>query len=203
MKTVFALFIALCVSTAAAAQTNPSRTEINEAAKKLKAEQAAAELVAIEKAKAADAAKTAAAPSTARKQYQNVNMKIEFTLTDQRGGAAPVKRTVSIIVADGSAGQIRSQSDVTVIGAVPLNIDVNPELVAEGKIRLTFGLQYDWPAPLEPAEKGPARGTVLKTSMNNRVSLILENGKPMVAAQSADPIGDRTVTVEVKTTVLK
>jgi hypothetical protein len=31
----------------------------------------------------------------------------------------------------------------------------------------------------------------------------LENGKSMVAAQSADPIGDRQVTVEVKATILK
>jgi hypothetical protein len=35
------------------------------------------------------------------------------------------------------------------------------------------------------------------------VTLILESGKPMVAAQSADPIGDRQVTVEVRATVLR
>ena len=34
------VFLALCVSTSAGAQTNPSRAEINEAAKKLKTEQA-------------------------------------------------------------------------------------------------------------------------------------------------------------------
>jgi hypothetical protein len=33
--------------------------------------------------------------------------------------------------------------------------------------------------------------------------LVLENGKPLVAAQSADPVGDRQVTVEVKATILK
>ena len=192
---------ALCVSSAAFAQ-QPTTAEINDAAKRLRAEQAAAEKIAAEKALAAQKTATDAKSTPTRKQYQNVNMKIEFTLTDQRGAAAPVKRTVSLVVADGSAGQIRSQAEITSLGAVPLNIDVTPEILAEPKIRLNFGLVYDWPAPLEsPAPT--QRGTVLKTTMNDRVSLILENGKPMVAAQSADPIGDRTVTVEVKATILK
>jgi hypothetical protein len=158
---------------------------------------AVAEKVAAERA-AADAAKVAAA----RKQYQSVNLKIEFTLTDQRAGSPPIKRTVSVIVADGGGGQIRSQSEVIAVGTVPLNIDVNPELIADGKIRLNFSVQYDWPAPFDGAN-GPARGTVSKTSMHDSVSLILESGKPMVAAQSADPIGDRQVSVEVKATVLR
>ena len=33
--------------------------------------------------------------------------------------------------------------------------------------------------------------------------MILESGKAMIAAQSADPVGDRQVTVEVKATILK
>jgi hypothetical protein len=43
----------------------------------------------------------------------------------------------------------------------------------------------------------------MKTVMHDSVSLILESAKPMIAAQSADPIGDRQVTVEVKATVLR
>src|SRR5260370_12285639 len=149
----------------------------------------------------AAAEKSANAP---RKQYQSVNLKIEFTLTDQRAGSAPIKRTVSVIVADGGAGQIRSQSDVVAVGSVPLYIDVNPEMISDSKIRLNFSLQYDWPAPIDASnDRGPARGTVTKTSMHDSVTLILESGKPMVAAQSADPIGDRQVSVEVKATVMR
>jgi hypothetical protein len=137
-----------------------------------------------------------------------VNIRVEFTLSDQRGATAPVKRTVSMIVADGRTGQIRSQSEVFGLGAnpnVPLNIDTSPELIADGKVRLSFNLQYDWPAPIEQNDstRNPPRGTVIKTSMHDSISLILENGKPMVVAQSADPIGDRQVTVEVKATVLR
>ena len=66
-------------------------------------------------------------------------------------------------------------------------------------------MQYDWPAPIESGRdtNTAPRGTVIKTSMHESVSLILENGKSMAATQSADPIGDRQVTVEVKATILR
>lgn len=132
-----------------------------------------------------------------------MNVKIEFTITDQRGTGPAVKRTISVIVADAHTGQIRSQSEVAGIGGIPLNVDTTPELLTDGKIRLGFNLQYDWAASFDSKEGPVARGTVMKTAMHDSVSLILESGKPMVAAQSADPIGDRQVTVEVKATVLR
>jgi hypothetical protein len=202
MKILSVLSLAMCLSSAAFAQ-QPTTAEINEATKKLKAQQVAKERIATEKALAQKAATDAKVQSTGRVR-QPVNIKIEFTLTDQRAGSAPIKRNISLIVSDGGSGMIRSQSEVIAVGGVPLNVDVNPEILADGKVRLGFGLQYDWPAPLEAqGEKNVTRGTVAKTSMNDHVSLILESGKPMVAAQSADPIGDRQVQVEVKATVLK
>ena len=94
-----------------------------------------------------------------------------------------------------------------IVGGVPLNIDTSPDLLPDGKVRVGFNLQYDWPAPLDQTATStggnPPRGTVMKTAMHDSASLILESGKSMVAAQSADPIGDRQVTVEVKATVLR
>jgi hypothetical protein len=122
---------------------------------------------------------TAPAPAPApRREAQPINVKVDVTISDQRGAAAPVKRTVSVI-------------------------DVDPMLLADGKVRVKFNLQYDWPAPMESSTAPPARGTVAKTSLHDTVVLILESGKPMIAAQSADPIGDRQVTVEVKATILR
>ena len=141
--------------------------------------------------------------AASRRNGQPINIKVELTLTDQRGGGPAVKRTVSVVVADAHTGQIRSQSDVAgIAGGVPLNVDTSPELLADNKIRLGFSLQYDWAAPVD-ANGPPSRGTVMKTAMHDSVSLILESGKSMVAAQSADPIGDRQVTVEVKATILR
>jgi hypothetical protein len=139
---------------------------------------------------------------SARRNAQPVNVKIEFTLTDQRAGSPAVTRTLSVIVADAHTGQIRSQSDMLLTGSVPLNVDATPELLADGKVRVGFSLQYDWAIPRDSEGKTPT-GTVMRTTMHDSVSLILESGKPMIAAQSADPIGDRKVTVEVKATVLK
>jgi hypothetical protein len=148
---------------------------------------------------AAPAATPAPAP---RRQGQPVNVKIDLSINDQRGTSAPIKRTLSMIVADQMGGSIRSQSEVLAVGSVPLNVDVYPELLENNKIRLNLTLQYDWPAPLEGGRDAP-RGTVIKTTLHDSVSLILDNGKPTIAAQSADPIGDRQVTVEVIATILR
>jgi len=143
--------------------------------------------------------------SRPRREGQPVNIKVEFTITDQRAGGPPIKRTVSVIVADAHMGLIRSQSDVSgVTGSIPLNVDTSPELLSDGKIRLGFNLQYDSPAPIDNiADRNLPRGTVIKTVMHESVALVLESGKSMIAAQSADPIGDRQVTVEVKATILR
>jgi len=154
----------------------------------------------------APVARPAVAPAP-RREGQPVNLKIDFTITDQRGGAPAIKRTLTMIVADERTGSIRSQSSVYQVGDVPLNIDASPSLLTDGKIRLGFNLQYDWPAPLEGAATSPPtslpRGAVIKTALHDSVTLILESGKPVIAAQSADPIGDRQVTVEVKATIVR
>ena len=146
-------------------------------------------------------------PAAPRREGQPVNIKIDFTITDQRGSAPAIKRTLTMIVADERTGSIRSQSSVFQVGDVPLNVDASPSLLTDGKIRLGFNLQYDWPAPLDAGSANPTaqppRGTVIKTALHDSVMLILESGKPMIAAQSADPIGDRQVTVELKATVLR
>ena len=153
--------------------------------------------------RSATPAATPAAPAPApRRTGQPINVRIDLSINDQRAGSAPTKRTLSMVVADGMAGSIRSQSEVMAVGPVPLNVDVSPDLLADNKIRLNLTLQYDWPAPMEAGRDAP-RGTVVKTALRDSVTLILENDKPMIAAQSADPIGDRQVTVEVKATILR
>ena len=142
-----------------------------------------------------------AAPAP-RRTGQPINVRIDLSINDQRAGSAPITRTLSMVVADGMAGSIRSQSEVMAVGSVPLNVDANPELIGNDKIRLGLTLQYDWPAPIEAGRDAP-RGTVVKTALRDSVALILDNNKPMIAAQSADPIGDRQVSVEVKATILR
>ncbi len=138
-----------------------------------------------------------------------MNIKTEFTITELRGDGPPVKRSVHLIVADGDSGSIRSQPDVFSMpgGALQLNVDARPDILTGNKIRLGFSLQYDGAPAKEALESGarnpPPAGTILKTKIYDALSLILEDGKSMVVAQSADPTSDRHVTVEVKATIMR
>jgi hypothetical protein len=145
-------------------------------------------------------------PSTPapRRENQSTNVRIEVTVTDQRPGAAPVTKTVSIVTGDGLNGSVRSQtpysSGAVASGSAPFNVDAWPIILADGKIHTRLTVQYDVVPPPGPTQDGVR---VLGTSIRNSVALILETGKPMVAIQSTDPVSDRKVSVEVKATILK
>ena len=154
------------------------------------------------------AGETPAVPDTrevrtlVRREGQPINVRVDLTLTDQRGGAAPVKKAVSVVVADSETGFIRSQSELNGLGTVPLNVDASPQLLPDGKIRVRVNVQYNLPSSPE-ALANLSRGTLMSTVVHENLALILENGKPMIAAQSADPLTDRQVIVEVKATVMR
>jgi hypothetical protein len=140
---------------------------------------------------------------------QSVNVRVEVTITEQRGSAAPAKKIVSTVAGDGLLNRIRSSetflpvpgSGMPNVGDVPLNIDVMPMILQDGKIRLTLNLEYDLPGT---KGDGSERGyTAAKSSIRENLGIILENGKPLVVAQSADPVSDRQVSVEVRATILK
>src|SRR6266511_2233643 len=54
-----------------------------------------------------------AEPPRPRREGQAVNVKVDVTVTDQRGTAAPLKKTISIVVADSMGGRIRSSAEST------------------------------------------------------------------------------------------
>lgn len=133
---------------------------------------------------------------------QPVNIKVDVTITDQPAGTTPaMKKTVSVVTGDNMNGFIRTEANYSGgPGSVFLNVDVQPEIIPDGKIRTRVNLQYDMPGA-QPNEGG---GRIpFKTQIRENLALILENGKPLVAAQSADPAVDRQVTIEVKATILR
>jgi hypothetical protein len=147
-------------------------------------------------------------PPAPRREGQPVNIKVELSIVDQRGGAAASRKSVSVVVADGMVGFIRSTSNYMLSGGrienVPLNVDVEPQLIGENRMRMRVNLQYDLPNSLAtPAEGGERPGNLFTTQLRENLALILDSSKSIVAAQSADPVGDRQVTIEVKATVLR
>jgi hypothetical protein len=129
------------------------------------------------------------------------NIRIELTITDQAGPGAAEKRTVSMMVADRKAGSIRSQGRVVTAGqstAVTLNVDATPVILKDGQMRLDLGLEYVPKPGSENAASGEGRG-----SLNQRLSLLVESGRPLVISQASDPTSDRKISVELTATILK
>ena len=135
-----------------------------------------------------------------RSRGQLVNLRLEFTVTDQIGNAPPVKKTITMNVADGESGRIRTNAEVYRRNAattiVPLSVDASPEIDGN-RIRLRASLEYQLlkdPEPDLPAGK---------TSITQSVTAILSDGVSTILSQSADPLTDRKVTLEVKATIVK
>jgi hypothetical protein len=133
-----------------------------------------------------------------------VNIQIELTITDQLSKGAPEVKSVSLIAADGTMGRIRASavarpSDRT--GNVPsaLNVDARPLLRVNDLIHLELTLFYQ---PLRTVQDGEP-SQMAPTELNQSLSVLLHDGKPMVVSQAADPITDRRITVQVKASVMK
>jgi hypothetical protein len=111
-----------------------------------------------------------------------VNIKFDVNITDQTGAAESAKKTLTLLVADRQTGYIRS-TGVNEKGQVRLNVDARPQILPNGSIRAMLSLEYP--------------------TISQQVTVILEPGKAQVVTQTADPLSDRKVTVEVRATILK
>jgi hypothetical protein len=137
-----------------------------------------------------------------------VNVRLEITITDQRGDGPPIVKTVTKTVADRSWIRIRTGADVqTKLGFRPvvLNIDSFPRVLPmpgqpsqpSSKLKVDLTIDYRPVAGEADSEKSTT------PSINESLTIILEDGKSIVISQSADPATDRKVKVEAKATILK
>lgn len=127
---------------------------------------------------------------------QPTNIKLDLTITDQTGPGEPLKKVVTMVVADRGNGSIRSTGSVRTQGRVQINVDAYPTILQNGVIRLRLGLEYN---PRTVGSDGPTEWS----SLNEQISVILELGKPLVVSQAADPASDRKIMVEVRASLLK
>lgn len=132
------------------------------------------------------------------------NVRVELTVTDQTGPGDPAKKVVTMVVADQASASIRTAGFVlTKQGRrdVNINVDAKPWLLRNGSVQLDIGLQYQ-PVGVVGASDADA-GDTSQTGLNERITTVMQDGKPMVISQAADPTSDRRITVEVKATVIK
>ncbi len=149
-----------------------------------------------------------------RAQMQNgqaVNMRIDLTITDDRGTGEPIAKSVSMLTADRFWGRIRTQGEITTSDnrrlPVILNVDARPTLVRDNRARVEMTIEYR-PSmeafvapPAAPGTKPDANG--LPPNVNESLAVVLDDGKPVLISQSADPISARKVKVEAKLTILR
>ncbi len=96
-----------------------------------------------------------------------------------------------MLVADRESGRVRTGG-----GNAVLNVDARPELTRDGRIRLAFSLEYRREADTDE-KAAPAL-------LTESLTMILEDGKPALVSQSADPTAARTsVRVDVKAAILR
>ena len=183
--------VAVCTPSWAAAQSGNDRPKTAEQVKK-DVEQTMAVKQKIEQA----------AQPNVRFVRTLTNVQVELTLTDQSGSATPDKKIVSMVVSSGSWGKIRSAGSFFPVGTPPvgvdLNVDARPLVSVDGPIQLELTLNYSPPG--SPAGKDSA---TTRTGVNQSLTVVLQSGKPLIVSQSADPVNDRKVIVEVKATILK
>ena len=116
-----------------------------------------------------------------------VNVRYEIRIREE-GGPQPNTKTVSM------TGTLYEVSLVRAINeGQSLNADANPTSIRDGRVLTKLGIEY---TPQTPAQMS-------KLSVRQNISVWLESGKPMVISQSADPLSDRRLTVEVTATILK
>jgi hypothetical protein len=125
----------------------------------------------------------------ARAAAQLVNIRIELTITDQRADAQAAPKTITMLIEDRQNARIRTGR-----GNAALNVDARPEILREGRIRVSLSLEYT-------PQDGPDRASPMP--IQESVTALLEDGKPLVVSQSADPSGDRKVRLELKTTIVR
>jgi len=127
------------------------------------------------------------------------NVRVEFTLTDQQTGVPTTNKTVMLTTSNRQWGRIRSQITSRIYGGAPLNVDARPTVTQDGRISLELTIEY---ALGRNSEVEANSDKIVQVSINESLTALLENGKPLLVTQSADPISDRKVTVEVKATIL-
>jgi glucose/arabinose dehydrogenase len=125
---------------------------------------------------------------SARNPAQLANIRIEMTITDQRSDVQTSPKTVTLLVEDRHSGRIRTGRNNLV-----LNVDASAEIVRDSRIRVLLSLEY---TPSDAGQGAPM-------AISEAVATLLEDGKPLVVSQSADPSSDRKVRVELKATIVR
>lgn len=162
-----------------------------------------------------------------RTSLSSLNVRVDVTITDQSGSNPAVKKSVSVTVVDGGSGSVRSGVTVPIPNTVfsstqegkgpspitsyqykdmGLSLDVTNVTIIDNIVRLRVSVEYNPVDEKTPGVDGQAPATPASfAQFRQQLNLALQDGKPLLVAQSSDPVPsrNRTASLEVKATILK
>ena len=139
-------------------------------------------------------------PPPARTLGQLANVQVEVVVIDQGPGEAPNRQAISAVAADRESASVRNSPDLR--GGRNISLDIRPVIAEGARVRLNLGLEY-WMQSTTDAEPPADDRKQSFPQVRLTQNVVLESGRPLVISQSTAPGTQRTVSVEVKATVLK
>ena len=124
---------------------------------------------------------------------QPINIRLDVTVTDHDNKGAPVPKTLMVMLVDRALGRTRAAFQDRSIA-----VDARPTLV-DGRIRVSITIQSDRAQTFGPPP--PSQDPTI--TWRNSFSLLLENGKPMLALETSDAVTKQKMSIEVKATIAK
>jgi hypothetical protein len=132
------------------------------------------------------------------------NIQLDIVITDTRDGK-PDRKTVSMLVRNGSRSSIRSTGSVQTrittgatanynVSGVGLNLDASAYRATRDQVHVSATFEFT-----TALSQGDAQG--VPSVHTQRIEVAVQSGKTLLVSRSADPLSDRTVTVELTATV--
>ncbi|HKY22143.1 MAG TPA: hypothetical protein VJM31_13085 [Vicinamibacterales bacterium] len=118
-----------------------------------------------------------------------INIRLDVSVIDQTGTGVSQPKTLMVILRNGATGRTRAAFEDRSIF-----VDAKPILI-DGRIHV------DLTVSSEPVTNAPPKDQTL--NWRNGFSLILENGRPMIAIETSDAATKRKMSMEVKATIQK
>jgi hypothetical protein len=124
---------------------------------------------------------------------QPVNIRLDVSVADQAANSALLPKTLMVMLVDRGMGRTRAAFQDRFIA-----VDARPVIV-DNRIRVYVTIQSEATRGFGP----PSPSDDHTINWRNSFSLLLENGKPMLALETSDAVTKRKMSIEVKATIQK
>lgn len=130
---------------------------------------------------------------------QPINIRLDVSVIDQTAQGGNQPKSLMVMLVDRAMGRTRAAFQDRSIA-----VDARPVIV-EGRIRVYLIIQSETSRSHFPIAVMPSTPSTEDHTLDwrNSFSLLLENGKPMVALETMDAVTKRKMSIEVKATIQK